>query len=54
MEAGVMKIVLSINRSWTRDSYFSVCRPIHRLEKSRGNVRIPMWCTAEVLLGSWF
>jgi len=26
MEAGFMKVVQCLNRSWTHDSYFSVCR----------------------------
>jgi|SRR6218665_886043 len=29
MEAGLMKKVLSVNRSWTSDSYFSLRKPIH-------------------------
>jgi len=38
MEAGLMKVVQSLNRSWTHDSYFSLCKPIHW---GRGNDRIP-------------
>src|SRR6218665_32317 len=30
MTAGLMKKVLSVNRSWTPDSYFSLRKPIHR------------------------
>src|SRR6218665_860265 len=45
MEAGLMKKVRSVNRSWTLDSYFRIRKPIHRggvREKmSKGNVRIP-------------
>jgi len=27
MEAGLMKVVRCLNRSWTHDSSFSLCRP---------------------------
>jgi len=27
MEVGLMKVVLWLNRSWTHNSYFSLCRP---------------------------
>jgi len=35
VEAGLTKIVWSVNKSWNHDSYFSLYRPIH----PRGNVR---------------
>src|SRR6218665_1953191 len=34
MEAGLMKIVWSVNRGWTHDSYFRLRRPIHQGEVS--------------------
>jgi len=40
MEAGLMEIVLSVNRSWVDDAYFSLYRPIHPRGKVRRNVRI--------------
>jgi len=36
MEAGLMEIVRSVNRSWAYDSYFSLYRPIHPGEMSGG------------------
>jgi len=39
MEAVLMNIVRSVNRSWIYDSYFSLYRPIHLGELSWGNVR---------------
>jgi len=36
MDAGLMEIVLSLNRSWIYDTYFSLYRPIHTGEKSGG------------------
>jgi len=47
MEAGLMEIVLSVNRSWIDDAYFSLYRYIHPGGKVRGecpggNVRIPL------------
>jgi len=45
MEAGLLKKVWSVNRSWTPDSYFSLHKPIYRGEVRRkmfrGNVWIP-------------
>jgi len=46
MEAGLMEIVRSLNRSWIYDTYFSLYRAIHPGGKVRGkypggNVRIP-------------
>src|SRR6218665_535383 len=38
IEAGLMKIVWSVNRNLTHDSYFSLCRPINPGEKSGENV----------------
>jgi len=35
LEAGLMRIVRSVNRSWTESTYFSLCRPIHQ-RKSGG------------------
>src|SRR6218665_945200 len=53
MEAGLMKKVRPIYRSWTPDSYFSLRKPIHRGEvrgkMSRGNVRIPQQQGADFL-----
>jgi len=48
MEAGLMEIVWSLNRSWTSDSRFILRRSIHG-GKSLGNVQIPSsmckaWC----------
>src|SRR6218665_545568 len=44
MEAGLMEIVRSLNRSWIYDTYFSLGlhRAIHPGGKVRGNVRIPI------------
>jgi len=48
MEAGLMEIVRSVNRSWIYDSYFSLYRPIHPGGNVRGGkcpgriVRIPV------------
>jgi len=44
MEAGFMEIVLSINRSWIDDAYFSLYRPIHPGGGNVrwGNVRMPV------------
>jgi len=46
MEAGLMEIVLLVNRSWIDDAYFSLYKSIHPGEKSGrkcpgGNARIP-------------
>jgi len=46
MEAGLMEVVRSLNRSWIYDTYFSLYRAIHPGEKSggmsEGNVRMPV------------
>jgi|SRR6218665_818435 len=47
MEAGLMEIVRSLNKSWIYDTYFSLYRPIHLGEKSGGKrpggtVQIPV------------
>jgi len=42
MEAGLMKIVRSAYRRGTHDSYFSLCRPIHR-GKMSGNIWYRRW-----------
>jgi len=39
MEAGLMEIVLSVNRSWIDDAYFSIGLFIRGGSKSWGNVR---------------
>jgi len=36
MEAGLMEIVWSLNRSWIYDTYFGLYRAIHPEEKSGG------------------
>jgi len=35
MEAGLMKVVQCLNRSWTCDSYFSLCKPTVQLINGR-------------------
>src|SRR6218665_2198059 len=47
MEAGLMKLVQSLNRSWTYDSYFSLHRPIHRKGKVRGK------CSGTIIDMGW-
>src|SRR6218665_2082202 len=42
MEAGLMKIVRSVNRSWIYVSYFSLYRPIHPGEMSGGGGKCPL------------
>jgi len=48
MEAGLMKKVRTVNRSWTPDSYFSIHKPIHR-----GNVQISQQGGADFLFCPW-
>ena len=38
MEAGLIEIIRSLNRSWIDDAYFSLYRPIHPGRKVRGEM----------------
>ena len=38
MEAGLMEIVRSMNRSWIYDTYFSLYRAIHSVRNVRGEM----------------
>jgi len=50
MEAGLMKIARSLNRSWTNDNYFSLQRPSHRGENPEANVQGKCPGTGELML----